>query len=92
MNRSVAATFNLFVTKRPCYVDKRCYAMTSSPEAQECPEVSFHDSDLHVLHSLTFLSSDVAVTEDLVRRRAEHNNREITTLEELSLHQQEIER
>ena len=69
--------------------------MTSSPEAQECPEVSFHDSDPHVLHFLTclsILSSDVAVTEDLVRRRAEHNNREITTLEELSLHQQEIER
>ena len=32
------------------------------------------------------------VTEELVRSRAEHNNREITTLEELSLHQQEIER
>lgn len=69
--------------------------MTSSPDAPECPEVSFHVSDPYVLHFLTFLpllSSDVAVTEDLVRRRAEHNNREITTLEELSLHQQEIER
>ena len=69
--------------------------MTSSSETQECPEVSFHGSDPHVLHFLRFLpllSSDVAVTEDLVRRRAEHNNREITTLEELSLHQQEIER
>ncbi len=29
---------------------------------------------------------------DLVRRRAEHNNGEIYTLEELSLHQMDIER
>ena len=32
------------------------------------------------------------VTEDLIRKRAEHNNREIATLEELSLHQSDIER
>uniref|UniRef100_A0A3B1IVU2 Leucine-rich repeat-containing protein 6 n=1 Tax=Astyanax mexicanus TaxID=7994 RepID=A0A3B1IVU2_ASTMX len=32
------------------------------------------------------------VTEDLIRRRAEHNNCEIFTLEEVSLHQQDIER
>lgn len=32
------------------------------------------------------------VTEDLVRRRAEHNEGDIASLEELSLHQQEIER
>lgn len=32
------------------------------------------------------------VTEDLVRKRSEHNNCEITTLEELSLHQQDIEK
>eukprot|EP00118_Oscarella_pearsei_P010148 m.61113 g.61113 ORF g.61113 m.61113 type:complete len:414 (+) comp34972_c0_seq16:2310-3551(+) len=32
------------------------------------------------------------ITEDLIRRRAEHNRCEITTLEELSLHQQDIER
>jgi protein TilB len=32
------------------------------------------------------------ITEDLVRRRAEHNDCDITTLEEVSLHQQEIER
>ena len=32
------------------------------------------------------------VTEELVRRRAEHNNCEISSLEELSLHQQDIER
>uniref|UniRef100_A0A8C5JG63 Leucine-rich repeat-containing protein 6 n=1 Tax=Junco hyemalis TaxID=40217 RepID=A0A8C5JG63_JUNHY len=31
-------------------------------------------------------------TEDLVRRRAEHNNCEIFSLEEISLHQQEIEK
>jgi hypothetical protein len=33
-----------------------------------------------------------AVTEDLVRRRAEHNEGDIASLEELSLHQQEIEK
>nr|XP_013812275.1 PREDICTED: protein tilB homolog [Apteryx mantelli mantelli] len=33
-----------------------------------------------------------AITEDLVRRRAEHNNCEIFSLEEISLHQQEIEK
>ncbi|XP_063076602.1 dynein axonemal assembly factor 11 [Engraulis encrasicolus] len=32
------------------------------------------------------------ITEDMVRRRAEHNNCEIYSLEELSLHQQDIER
>ncbi|KAM6101837.1 dynein axonemal assembly factor 11 isoform 4-T4 [Theristicus caerulescens] len=32
------------------------------------------------------------LTEDLVRRRAEHNNCEIFSLEEISLHQQEIEK
>uniref|UniRef100_W5KXF4 Leucine-rich repeat-containing protein 6 n=1 Tax=Astyanax mexicanus TaxID=7994 RepID=W5KXF4_ASTMX len=34
----------------------------------------------------------VRITEDLIRRRAEHNNCEIFTLEEVSLHQQDIER
>ncbi|KAL5016591.1 hypothetical protein ScPMuIL_006180 [Solemya velum] len=34
----------------------------------------------------------VRITEDLIRKRAEHNNCEISTLEELSLHQQDIER
>ncbi|NXW95015.1 TILB protein, partial [Alopecoenas beccarii] len=33
-----------------------------------------------------------SVTEDLVRRRAEHNDCEIFSLEEISLHQQEIEK
>uniref|UniRef100_A0A3Q2CTI1 Leucine-rich repeat-containing protein 6 n=1 Tax=Cyprinodon variegatus TaxID=28743 RepID=A0A3Q2CTI1_CYPVA len=32
------------------------------------------------------------ITEDLIRRRAEHNDCEILTLEEVSLHQQEIEK
>ncbi|XP_032867685.1 dynein axonemal assembly factor 11 isoform X3 [Tyto alba] len=35
---------------------------------------------------------NVTVTEDLVRKRAEHNNCEIFSLEEISLHQQEIEK
>ncbi|KAL3869889.1 hypothetical protein ACJMK2_042516 [Sinanodonta woodiana] len=34
----------------------------------------------------------VKITEDLIRKRAEHNNCEISTLEEVSLHQQDIER
>lgn len=37
-------------------------------------------------------STIFSVTEDLVRRRAEHNNCEIFSLEEISLHQQEIEK
>lgn len=32
------------------------------------------------------------ITEDLLRRRAEHNEGMLTTLEEIALHQQEIER
>ncbi|XP_029559797.1 dynein axonemal assembly factor 11 isoform X2 [Salmo trutta] len=34
----------------------------------------------------------VLITEDMVRRRAEHNNCEILSLEEVSLHQQDIEK
>ncbi|XP_056378762.1 dynein axonemal assembly factor 11 isoform X3 [Hyla sarda] len=34
----------------------------------------------------------VFITEDLIRRRAEHNNCEIFSLEEVSLHQQDLER
>ena len=34
----------------------------------------------------------ILVTEDLVRKRAEHNNCELSTLEEVSLHQLDIER
>ncbi|KAJ8337299.1 hypothetical protein SKAU_G00385190 [Synaphobranchus kaupii] len=34
----------------------------------------------------------VLITEDLIRRRAEHNNGEIFSLEEVSLHQQDIEK
>ncbi|XP_028396014.1 protein tilB homolog [Dendronephthya gigantea] len=34
----------------------------------------------------------VRITEDLVRKRAEHNNCELSTLEEVSLHQLDIER
>ena len=34
----------------------------------------------------------VRITEDLVRKRSEHNEMEISTLEELSLHQQDIEK
>lgn len=33
-----------------------------------------------------------SVTEDLLRRRAEHNECEIFSLEEVSLHQQDVER
>ncbi|VUZ45041.1 unnamed protein product, partial [Hymenolepis diminuta] len=34
----------------------------------------------------------VRITKDLVRKRAEHNEGEICTLEELTLHQQDIEK
>ncbi|XP_075225768.1 touch insensitive larva B [Lycorma delicatula] len=34
----------------------------------------------------------VRITEELVRKRAEHNEREIGTLEEISLHQEDIEK
>ncbi|XP_033113676.1 protein tilB homolog [Anneissia japonica] len=34
----------------------------------------------------------VQITVDLIRRRAEHNNMELSTLEEVSLHQQDIEK
>lgn len=34
----------------------------------------------------------LSVTEELIRRRAEHNDCEISSLEEVSLHQQEVER
>ncbi|XP_034619528.1 protein tilB homolog [Trachemys scripta elegans] len=34
----------------------------------------------------------VRITEELLRQRAEHNNRELFSLEEISLHQQEIEK
>jgi len=32
------------------------------------------------------------VTENLIRKRAEHNEGELSTLEEVSLHQQDIEK
>uniref|UniRef100_A0A3Q4HGS4 Leucine-rich repeat-containing protein 6 n=1 Tax=Neolamprologus brichardi TaxID=32507 RepID=A0A3Q4HGS4_NEOBR len=41
---------------------------------------------------MTFKGKSVSVTEDLIRRRAEHNECEIFSLEEVSLHQQDIER
>ena len=34
----------------------------------------------------------VRISEDLIRKRAEHNECEIYSLEELSLHQQDIEK
>ncbi|XP_071481052.1 dynein axonemal assembly factor 11-like [Diadema antillarum] len=34
----------------------------------------------------------VRITEDMVRKRAEHNEMQISTLEEVSLHQQDIEK
>ena len=38
------------------------------------------------------LNSFFEVTEELVRKRAEHNEGEIVSLEELTLHQQDIEK
>lgn len=42
--------------------------------------------------AISLQSTPRAVTEELVRRRAEHNEGDIATLEELSLHQQDLER
>ncbi len=36
--------------------------------------------------------SFILVTESLIRKRAEHNEGELSTLEEVSLHQQDIEK
>lgn len=41
---------------------------------------------------VAFSSFLMTVTEELVRRRAEHNEGEICSLEELALHQQDIEK
>lgn len=41
---------------------------------------------------MKFKGKSVSVTEDLIHRRAEHNECEIFSLEEVSLHQQDIER
>ncbi|XP_054241265.1 dynein axonemal assembly factor 11-like [Indicator indicator] len=49
------------------------------------------DPWLYGCNKLEASQSDI-VTEDLIRRRAEHNNCEIFSLEEISLHQQEIEK
>ena len=52
-------------------------------------------TDLYILGkqtSLYFTLYLCAVTEDLIRKRAEHNECIIATLEEVSLHQQDIER
>lgn len=56
--------------------------------------ISFSSDFSHKVFSFiqfVFLSHP-PVTEDLVRRRAEHNECEIFSLEEVSLHQQDIER
>ncbi|KAJ7417359.1 protein tilB isoform X3 [Willisornis vidua] len=55
--------------------------------------VHIEDDDIDGISYLAmFLVYGRPVTEDLVRRRAEHNNCEIFSLEEISLHQQEIEK
>ena len=38
------------------------------------------------------MTESPAVTADMIRKRAEHNEMELYTLEEVSLHQQDIER
>lgn len=47
---------------------------------------------IFTLRKINFFYFSYQVTEDLVRKRAEHNNLEISTLEEISLHQQDIEK
>ena len=47
---------------------------------------------LEPVRTITLSGRLAAVTEELVRRRAEHNDKEIFSLEELSLHQCDVER
>lgn len=46
----------------------------------------------YILIDIIFLLKFDLVTESLIRKRAEHNEGELTTLEEVSLHQQDIEK
>ncbi|XP_033739207.1 uncharacterized protein LOC117326559 [Pecten maximus] len=50
------------------------------------------DSEEFVVLYNTFDPCDLEITETLIRKRAEHNNLEISTLEEVTLHQQDIEK
>ena len=56
----------------------------------QCNGCSATLCDLGLTQDLTHGVS--TVTMDLLRKRAEHNECEITTLEEISLHQQDLER
>ncbi|XP_077581034.1 dynein axonemal assembly factor 11 [Stigmatopora nigra] len=60
------------------YAFSRCYLNAAS-----VPFIGFRDNRRATM---------VNITEDLLRRRAEHNECEIFSLEEVSLHQQDIER
>ncbi|KAM8966805.1 dynein axonemal assembly factor 11-like [Pelodytes ibericus] len=61
-------------------------------EPSESSEQKRQIHNMTLLSICFFLSLWARVTEDLIRRRAEHNNCEIYSLEEISLHQQELER
>ncbi|XP_036367229.1 radial spoke head 10 homolog B-like isoform X2 [Octopus sinensis] len=68
---------------------------TRTPEAvqeEQRTSLSVLFSPLESLMETTDSRKTTIVTEDLLRKRAEHNNCEIATLEEVSLHQQDIER
>lgn len=41
---------------------------------------------------MRFATNTILVTEDLIRKKSEHNEGVITTLEELSLHQEDVEK
>ncbi|RMX37350.1 hypothetical protein pdam_00015456, partial [Pocillopora damicornis] len=58
-----------------------------------CPcLVTKYDCKKRLSNNASYEVNVVRITEDLLRKRAEHNNCEIFSLEEISLHQQEIER
>ncbi|KAM9308461.1 dynein axonemal assembly factor 11 [Gastrophryne carolinensis] len=59
---------------------------------RDCYWMKMTNALLNKNYEIKIVSIATCVTEDLIRRRAEHNNCEIFSLEELSLHQQDLER
>ncbi|XP_057895830.1 dynein axonemal assembly factor 11-like isoform X2 [Melospiza georgiana] len=81
IRRSLDSLFNLSASSSwlsSTTSSRMDFSHVEDPWPDECSKLEASHSDV--------------VTEDLVRRRAEHNNCEIFSLEEISLHQQEIEK
>ncbi|XP_031989581.1 protein tilB homolog isoform X2 [Corvus moneduloides] len=81
IRRSLDSLFNLSTSsswRSSTIPSKMEFSHVEDPWPDGCSKLEASHSDI--------------VTEDLIRRRAEHNNCEIFSLEEISLHQQEIEK